>query len=294
MKMETLKMGVLISLLTLLTGCSSASSMNTQESITGQWTIEPVAAAGNEVKLVLQRRVPENTSTTTFNIPLEKLIGLTSGQVAANSSSVRFELVREAGTFTCEGKFNAGRGSGTFVFSANPNFSKNLNALGYKNLSNERIFEMALYDITTGFIRDLKSLGYDNPPVEQLIPMKVHNVSIEFIRELKVLGYARISLEQLIPMRIHGVSIDYLRGLKELGYENVPAEQLIPMRIHGVSIEYIKELKALGYNRVPVEQLIPMNIHKVTPDFIRKAKARAQSAPPVEELIRLRISGNLN
>ena len=288
-------MGIIIILATLLASCGLASPVYAQESesITGQWTIEPVVSQDNQVKLALERRTPQTTWITTINTPVEKLIGLTMGQMAGSNSSVRFELKRDAGTFTCEGKFDGGKGTGTFVFSANPDFSKQLSALGYSNLSNERIFEMALY-VTTTFVRDLKSLGYSDVPVSQLIPMRVHKISTDFIGELQALGYKDVPIDQLIPMRIHGVSIDYVRGLKHLGYANVPPEQLVSMRIHGVSIEYIKELKALGYDQVLVSQLISMVIHKVTPDFIRKAKERSQTAPPVEELIRMRIRGRFN
>ena len=287
------KMGIIIILATLIASCGLASPMNTQKSgtITGQWTIEP--AQGNEVRLILERRTSQDTSTTTINTPIESLIGLSRDQMTANSP-VRFELKREAGTFTCEGKFDGGKGTGNFVFSANPDFSRNLSALGYSNLSNQTVFKMALYDVTSTFLRDLKSLGYNNVSVDQLIPMRVHEISTDYISELQTLGYKNVPIDQLIPMRVHDVSIDYVRGLKEVGYADVPLDQLVPMRIHGVSIQYLKELKALGYNHVPSSQLVPLAVHKVTPDFIRQAKARSQSTPPVEELIRMRISGKFN
>ena len=41
-------------------------------------------------------------------------------------SHVQFQLIRDAGTFNCEGWFKDGKGSGHFVFSASPAFAAEL------------------------------------------------------------------------------------------------------------------------------------------------------------------------
>jgi hypothetical protein len=287
----------MIGLMAFMTAPRLASS-NAQNSITGQWIVSPSKADGS-AQLTLQSTGPDWNINSSTSILLSQLRGLTAAEMRADGGMARFEIVRDAGTLQCEGRFKNGRGAGNFVFKPNRNYLSEMRSLGYDNLSDEQMFSFALHDVrldfvrgliaagyertdvdqlvsmrihgvTLDFINDLRSLGYDRTPTDELVSMRIHGVSADFIRELKALGYERVAVDQLVSMRIHGVETDFVRELKEMGYDHVPADDLISMRIHGVATEFIKELKTLGYERPPVDELVSMKIHGVTPDFIRR------------------------
>ena len=79
------------------------------------------------VSLQLQRRDDERNG---FSVPAQDVPALVDDRAAG---PVRFTLTRDAGTFAFEGRIDAGRGSGTFQFSANPDYLSGMARLGYAN-----------------------------------------------------------------------------------------------------------------------------------------------------------------
>lgn len=175
------------------------------ESITGRWMVDSRADAG-QVQLTLHRGDAHSNSTSSSPIPIGNLRGLTRTQIdAATGQTIHFEVVREAGTFTCEGYFKAGSGAGTFSFAANPSFIADMRSLGYAGLTSEDLYSMAVHDIGVKFVRDLKNLGY-HATADDLITMRIHGVTIEYIHDLRSKGLKDLSIDQLVSLKIHGIS----------------------------------------------------------------------------------------
>jgi hypothetical protein len=207
-----------------------AAAAAVQAPITGQWIIEPASQPG-AVHLTIHRSGPGGgRSTSSFDVALEKLEGLNQ----AAGGPVRFRFVRDAGSVACEGWFKDGKGAGTFVFSANPQYLAEMQSFGYDSLSPESTFDLALHDVSLAFIRELRGLGYDHVPVDQLIAMRIHGVSPDFIKDVKALGYAGVSVDELIAMRIHGVTPEFIRRMKGHGFKELTVDQLLQIRIHGL------------------------------------------------------------
>src|SRR5215208_6331235 len=142
--------GVRISLAATLLFLSyhSAFVMAAQEAITGEWIIK--AKPGTDyVHLTIQRgSVKHFNSMSTLDVRQENIRGLSQALAAGNGSPVRFQIVRDAGTFDCEGWFKEGRGSGHFTFTPSQSFASDMASLGYANLSGENIFSMAVLDVS--------------------------------------------------------------------------------------------------------------------------------------------------
>lgn len=293
--------------------------------ITGTWTAEPAtwksaaATAGPFVPLSLSRRHGLHGNSQHSNpVALADLRGLTAEQMNAGSSSVSFTLDRDAGRFSFEGTFRRGEGAGHFTFTARPEFVTAMRGLGY-TLDDEKLYSMAILDVSRefvrqldalgysrldldqllglrihgadpAFIRELKQLGYDHLAVDDLVSLRIHGATPEFICDMQSLGYRRLSAEDLVSLRIHGATPDFVRQLRDLGYDRLSPEDLVSMRIHGVSPEFIKELKSLGYDRVSVEDLVSMRIHGVSPEFVRRVQA-SRGSVSIERLVSMRIHG---
>src|SRR3982751_1091089 len=80
---------------------------------TGTWSAT-IAADGATVEFRIERTTGRNGHmNASSRVPLAALRGLGASAITGDGTDVRFELVREAGTFSCEGRFKAGDGAGT-------------------------------------------------------------------------------------------------------------------------------------------------------------------------------------
>jgi len=248
--------------------------------------------------LSLRRTRPGHDWNSSFPVALTDLKGLTAEQTRGARADVRFDLVRDAGTIACEGRFDNGDGAGHFTFTPNPEYLEEMRKQGYDGIDEEKAFSLAMHDVSRQFIRDLTSLGYPRLSLDDLVNLRIHGAGPDFIRELQGLGYAHPSVDELVNLRIHGASPAYIRELKGLGYERLAVDELVNLRIHGASAEFIRALKELGYEKLDPDglvtcaftaparsscatcarsdtggsgrtRLVNMRIHGVSSDFIR-------------------------
>lgn len=283
----------------------------------GYWSME-LLPEGDTLSVMLGRNTASGGKDNRyFKIKLAELTGIERAQIATGGAGVRFQLKRRAGRFDFDGTFARGKGTGTFSFTAEPEFIASMERAGYAQGLRQNLFgyairdfggqladellalgvepptadelqQMQVHGVTVEFVKELKSLGYEPRSIKQLVSMKVHGASIEFIKSLTALGYAAPSLDELISMRVHGVSLKFIKDLEALGYERPPLNVLTSMRVHGATLEFISALKSLGYERLPLEQLVALRVHGVTPDYIQRLNAAGHANVPVERLIDLR------
>ncbi len=83
-------------------------------------------------------------------------------------------MQRDAGSFVCEGTFRHGGGGGTFTFSPSPEYVSALRALGYNGLDTERLFELAVHNVSRAYIKELDELGYHRLPARRIFGATPH------------------------------------------------------------------------------------------------------------------------
>jgi hypothetical protein len=216
------------------------SSNSAQGPMTGEWILEMKSGTDFVYFSIHRRSERGGNYSSSSNIRADSLKGLSEAQVSGNGTAVNFQVVREAGTFNCEGWFKQGKGSGSFTFVPNQGFATEMKSLGYEQLSDEKLFSMAVHDIGLTFIRELNALGYDRLTTDNLFAMRIHGADVDFIKAMKAEGYDQVPVDNLVAMRIHGVKPEFIGELKLLGYDHPPLDQLVAMRIHGVSTEFVK------------------------------------------------------
>lgn len=275
---------------TLITGGNIVVAAVAQEPISGEWTAEFDPTKTDEVNIMFHRRTKNggnNISNT--NIPLAELQGLTRTQAFSTGTPVNFRIVREAGTFTHEGYFREGKGSGQWRLTLDENFISSLHGRGYEKLREEQLLAAAMHDLTTKFIEDLKSAGYDRPPFDELVGARIFNVTPAFIREIQSLGYAGLPLQELVSARIFRVDAGFAREVQEMGFSRQPLEKLVAMRIHKITPEFIREMRALGYENLSIDKLMALRIHGVTKEFLAEIKAEGFDRISADDAVQLRI-----
>src|SRR5437899_1080311 len=152
----------------------SAGGAGAGDALTGTWTAEPAtwkaaSAHGPLVQLSLSRRRGTHGNSQHSNpVALAELRGLTADQLGADASSASFTLERDAGRFSFEGTFRRGEGAGHFTFTARPEFVAAMRGLGYA-LDDEKLYSMAILDVSREFVRQLDALGYTRLDVDDLL-----------------------------------------------------------------------------------------------------------------------------
>jgi hypothetical protein len=282
-RLATFTFALLVSMAGLVPRAAAQSS--------GTWSIRPSETSG-EVHLRFQASdAGQGNFDISRSVKASELRGLTTAQMASQAgTTVHFEIVREAGTFACDGNFRQEHGAGTFVFHANPRFALALQALGISGTDQASIRSMAFVDVTTDWTRQMKAAGVDVHTAKQLVEMRIFDVTPDYVRDLRKLGYTITEPRQLTKLSIFHVTPDSIRGLQQAGY-HPDAEQLVKMSIFKVTPEFIAQVKQLGYTNVPIDELIRMRIFRVTPDYIRTMRSRGLKDLTVDKLVRMRIAG---
>ena len=282
-----------VGLLFLRTHADAASAQSRDaENFTGQWLIAPTREPGLlNLTLMYSHKEGRGQSITSNTLSAAQLRGLSPAQMASAGTNVEFQLVRDAGTFNCEGYFKGGRGSGHFAFAANPAFVAELKRRGYETPTDMQLFKLAINNAGIALLDELQAQGYERPTLDQFVRMGDHGVSLEYVRALKAEGYSVQSDDLLTRMVDHGVSVSFIKELDSLGYKQVPVAGLIRTVDHGVTPNYIRELAALGHRDLSLEQLTRLVDHGVNVNFIREIEAAGYGRPPLDQLVRMQDHG---
>lgn len=258
------------------------------QDVSGTWAIQDLRVA-NKVQLSLTvAGTGKGSFNSTSTMDVGQLRGLNPAQLASPAATMaRFELVREAGTFAAEGYFRGGGGSGTFVFRPDPGFLPQMRSLGFFDISEDRLFSLAVHDVGPRFASDIRATGVVVSRTDQLVAMRIHGVTTDFIRSMQQAGL-RPEQDDLVKMRIHGVTPDFAGTVRGM-YASAGVDDLVKMRIHGVQVDFARDVRQM-YSTASLDELVRLKIHGVTLDFIRSMQGRVRNIS-LDEVVRLKIHG---
>jgi beta-lactamase regulating signal transducer with metallopeptidase domain len=257
-----------------------------QSTFRGTWEIRQSPKTGT-----VHLRLTEGDWSSGFSIPVDRLEGISSAQLAGASGPVKFSMRRDAGTFAFEGTARDGVAGGVFYFSPNTGFGPELEKRGYGRPTDAEQYSLARGDIGFAFLDELTKQGYSRPSISQLVRAGDHGAHFDYLREMGAAGYRLGSIDTLIRLRDHGVTPDFIRELSAQNVKNLSADELQRIRDHGVNGEYIREFRELGFGSATVEQLVTARDHGVNPDYVREMTTLSQRKLTLEELIRMRDHG---
>lgn len=276
----------------VITGDNAAGvkAQVSQKTITGEWFADFNRSKSGEIHFTFQRRSEKGGfNMTGDNLRLSELQGLTIDAARVSTKTdVNFNIVREAGTFACEGYFQNGKGVGFWTLTPSEKFVSTMRGRGYDNLTKEDLLSAALHNLTTKFIEDLKTAGYDSLTFKELRRALTHDITLEFIREMKSAGYEGLKMEELVRARNHDINGEYVKDVKAMGFERQPLEKLIRLRNHDITMEFINQMRSAGFENLSIEELIRLKNHDITAAFISEIKAEGYPDVPAETAIRLK------
>ena len=204
----------------LLASFLAAPVLSAQHAVAsdGQWLIEPGEHSAT-VRLTIrygERRYRDSWNNQD-DVPLSQLVGLSAADMGGSGVTVHFKIVRSAGTLTCEGWFESGKGSGHFTYQPNPEFVAELAKRSINAPTAWEQFAMTMADVGLDFVDELKRQGYDRPTAELLARMATHGVDLEYVRAIGARGYHLKDPERLVRMRDHGVDEEFIASLDSAG-----------------------------------------------------------------------------
>ena len=285
---------ILSSLAVLVAGGASVTGTNNvaQASITGEWLADFSRKNPEEVQFTIARRGERGEQhSSSGGIQLRELQGLTREQAFSPRSDVNFRLVREAGTFLCEGFFKEGKGAGFWTLNLNQSFVSGMRERGYDNLTEEDLFTAAVVDVTTKSVDDLKAAGYDHLSFKELVEANIFKVTGEFVREMRASGFENLSLKQLVEARIFKVDGQYVKEVEAMGFGHPPLKTLVDMRIHKITPEFIARMRSMGFDNLSLRELMDLSVHNVTPEFVNGIKAEGFASISPHQAVELKIFG---
>ena len=200
---------------------------------------------------------------TSIDVPVTALQGVTPEQLRGSDGPIEFRVVRDAGTFVCQGRGGRGRAAGTFDFAPNAAYAAALSQRGLQQPTSAQQFQLALYDISYAFLDELKAEGYRPPQIDDLIAAGQHGVDLDFVKGLDSLGYRVGEIESLVELRDHGVDPHYVRALAAVGYTKLSTRVLLELRDHGVDAHYINEMGRAGFASASTDDLLAARDHGV-------------------------------
>ena len=253
---------------------------------------------GDRIYLSFERATAKGGRNQNGNTYLFSDLQGLSKQQAMSNGSVRFSLVREAGTIECEGAFTAdGKGTGTFRFTPSAQFISAMSSRGFdfekqsskgNGDTGERLFAAATLNVTTALADDLISANFGNLDVDDLFKAAIFKVDSKFMREMKDSGFTNMGMEELVKARIFKIDAAFVREVMQMGFDKEPFESLVKMRIFKVTPDFINELRGEGLTNLDIEDLVKARIFKIDAAFIRQA--RTEGVPmKIESLVERRI-----
>lgn len=257
----------------------------------GEWSLNNWISGAGTVQLTLKQRSSGSRWQWSSTQPLVELRGLSREQLHAAHGDVRFTLPRDAGTFAFEGSVVLGLGRGTFQFTADPEFTGKLAALGYERVADADVLGMAIRDVSIAFAGEVKRAGLRDVTVRDLVRLRDHGVTIDFARELTTIAYPRLSADDVVSFADHAVPTDFLKTLKTSGYPELPARDIVKLRDHGVDSAYIEGLADTGYGTITPEEIILLRDHGVDAEYVARVRSAGFKDVSVDQIVKLHDHG---
>jgi len=231
----------------------------------GTWSIEPALGPNRtpipgRIQFVFFLRGGITSRDTAFDPSVFR--GLTPAQMASPvKTATRFEIVREAGTFVCEGYFEAGFGSGTYLFQPNPGFRAQMLAMGLRDESDERrILDMALHEVGPRLLAELRDAGISVSTASELMSMRNQGVTGDYVREMRQM-YSTASIQDLINMKVQAIWPDYAQEMRQI-YPSASIRELINMKVQGIWPDNVRAARQ-AYPSASIQDVIDMKIQGV-------------------------------
>lgn len=158
-----------------------------------------------------------------------------------------FNLVREAGTISFNGKFEGDKGMGTYKFISNKDYSNAMQKEGISVTEDEDLMVFFMINVKVSYVQMLKKNGYNNLDKDQIIPLAALDVNETYIASIKKV-IPEIDLDNLVPFKSLGIDKAFIEEIRNAGYKDISPDNIIALKSQGIDSKYINDFRSSTKN----------------------------------------------
>ncbi len=238
-------------------------------------------------RLTLIRHDVIVNSRRTVLLPRPEIGGVSASGRQSDGAVSRREIVRAAGTLTCDGLTRNGIDEGRFHFVENRAYVAALRSRITNWHESGGILELFLADVPSWYAQQLAV-----QPAPALSAFQLAHLYAGGAHRDPPTSISRPAAPSPDSARLRaaGVSAEYWRRLRQTGYA-LFVEDAIRLGSYGVSPDMLREMKRAGHDGLSVSDMLRLQSHGVTEHDIRLFGARRPGTLTVDDIVRWKVNG---
>ena len=191
-----------------------------------------------------------------------KWSGVTPQDLQHEGAAVDARMKAESGEMRCVGKVHDAAMRGTYSFAPDEGFVKRMEAMGFADLTPERLEGDAMLDVTTEWVKEMRDAGVTEMTSQKLMGLRALKVDAAYVKAMAAAGYPELRANQLTSMKAVGVSPEKVQAVRAMGYSPTQQE-LIQMSVFKIDAPFVERMKARGFKDLTIAQLVKIKVFKL-------------------------------
>ncbi len=196
------------------------------------------------------------------DMPWNKWTGIAPEDLQREGATLDARMKAEAGEMRCVGKVHDGALQGSYSFTPNADFTKRMEAMGFDDLTSDRLQGYALVDVTTEWVKGMKDARVSDMTAENLMGLRALKVDADYVRAMADLGYPELAAGKLTGMKAVGVTPEKVRAVRAMGFSPTQ-EELIQMSVFKIDAPFVERMKARGFKNLTIARLVQIKVFKL-------------------------------
>jgi hypothetical protein len=191
-----------------------------------------------------------------------KWSGITPLDLEREGATVDARMKAESGEMRCAGTVHKAALRGTYSFTPDEGFVKRMEAMGFADLTPDRLEGYAMLDVTTEWVQEMKDAGVTEMTAQKLMGLKALKVDAAYVKGMAAAGYPELRANKLTSMKAVGVSPEKVQAVRAMGYSPTQ-EELIQMSVFKIDAPFVERMRARGFKNLTIAQLVKIKVFKL-------------------------------
>jgi hypothetical protein len=197
-----------------------------------------------------------------------RVTGVTPADLQREGASIDARLKSEAGEMRCVGTVHDSEVHGTYSFTPNEEFARQMEALGFAlsnqtaQQRNDRMQGYTMLDLTTEWVKAMKDAGVQGMTAENIMGLRALKVDAAYVHAMAAAGYPELDAGKLTGMKAVGVSPEKVHAIRAMGYSPTQ-DELIQMSVFKIDAAFVEKMKARGLKNLTIAKLVQIKVFKL-------------------------------
>jgi hypothetical protein len=188
--------------------------------------------------------------------------GITAQDLEHEGAAVDARMKADSGEMRCVGTVHDAAMHGTYSFTPDEGFVKRMQAMGFDDLTPDRLQGFAMLDVTTAWVKEMKDAGVTEMTTQNVMGLRALKVDPAYVKAMSAAGYPELRAQKLTSMKAVGVSPEKVQAIRAMGYSPTQ-EELIQMSVFKIDAPFVEKMKARGFKNLTIAQLVKIKVFKL-------------------------------